>query len=215
MELRFFFLLPVFVSNLFVGSPLHEVKPANPFVVYNTIWDNPLYAACNTGKHASYLSEREKDILFVLNLIRQYPGQFNETILATWPERQETPTLRQTTYYRSLAATLKNLSPKGLLTPDSLAWQSARCHALSSGKNSYTGHDRQSNLCTQQKYYHAECCHYGFSDPVEIVVSLLIDEDVPSLGHREICLDDVYKKLGVAFAPHKEYETNVVMDFLR
>lgn len=216
-NLKIFSFIPLlFLTCLSPFQSIFEVvENQNPLGVYNELWNKPLYEACNTGKNTPYLSNREKDILYVLNLIRQYPQQFTETVLGFWPEKQGTPKLRQTSYFISLVEELSVLSPKAILTPDSLAWVSARCHAISSGKNSYTGHERQSTLCTQQKYFHAECCHYGFSDPVEIILSLLIDEGVPSLGHRKVMLDDQYKKVGVSFAPHKKYENNTVLNFLR
>ena len=51
---------------------------------------------------------------------------------------------------------------------------------------------------------------------LEIILSLLIDHDVPSLGHREICLSPEFKSVGVSVQPHNsKYNQNAVLDFAR
>ena len=47
---------------------------------------------------------------------------------------------------------------------------------------------------------------------LEIVIQLLIDQGVSSLGHRYICLG-TYARVGVSIKPHKSYGTNCVLDF--
>lgn len=44
-------------------------------------------------------------------------------------------------------------------------------------------------------------------------MQLLIDQDVPSLGHRENILGPVFNTLGVAIRPHAVHKYNCVMDF--
>jgi uncharacterized protein YkwD len=41
--------------------------------------------------------------------------------------------------------------------------------------------------------------------------NLLVDEGVPSLGHREALMGD-YLHAGISFQPHKGYTENVVID---
>jgi hypothetical protein len=74
------------------------------------------------------------------------------------------------------------------------------------------GHERKTQDSKLKKHYYGECCDYGHNDALEIVLSLLIDEGIPSLGHRDVCLSN-YVKLGVAIQPHKRYGTNTVLDF--
>jgi len=50
--------------------------------------------------------------------------------------------------------------------------------------------------------------------PLEIVLELMIDEDVPSLGHRLVMFTN-YTKIGISIQPHKKYEWNTVLDFGR
>jgi uncharacterized protein YkwD len=108
---------------------------------------------------------------------------------------------------------MSRLQPLEILQPDPLNYTSAECHAVSSGKKSYAGHKRLTKECKEKQHYLGECCQYGYSDPLSIVMDLLIDQDVPSLGHRYICLDKDYTKIGVSMQPHKQYGTNTVLDF--
>lgn len=48
----------------------------------------------------------------------------------------------------------------------------------------------------------------------EIVLQLLIDHDVPSLGHRKICLDKSYALIGVGEAKLKESDTCCVLELI-
>jgi uncharacterized protein YkwD len=185
----------------------------NPLESFDTVWKDTKYAACNTARNVKYLSATEKEVIYVLNLARLYPQQFNKTVVAKWPTYIEESWLVTNTYYTSLVTLLDKMQPVGMLSADSVAWISARCHAISSGQKGYVGHDRQSETCTQQQKYWAECCHYGYNSAVEIVLSLLVDKDVPSLGHRITLLSDSYKAVGVSLKPHTTYRFNTVLDF--
>ena len=48
--------------------------------------------------------------------------------------------------------------------------------------------------------------------PLDIVMALLIDKNVPGVGHRKIFLTD-YKTVGVSIMPHKTCRNNAVIDF--
>ncbi len=61
--------------------------------------------------------------------------------------------------------------------------------------------------------YMGENCAYGPSDPLAIVMQLLVDDGVPSLGHRKTILSSNYKFVGIAIEPHKKYGHNCVQDF--
>ena len=69
-------------------------------------------------------------------------------------------------------------------------------------------------FCKPKSTY-GENIHFGGSnnDGMEIVISLIIDDDVPSRGHRT----NIYKKefgtVGIAFGPHKRYGEQTTMDF--
>lgn len=188
-------------------------KQPNPLTIFNEMWNDPKYNYCHTAKNITYLTPIEKDIIFILNLIRQYPADFNKTVVAYWPGYMDDVAMHKSGYYQSLIRDLKTMQPVGILHPDSLAWISARCHAVSSGKKGYLGHDRLTEECIKHENYKGECCHYGFSNALEIVMSLLIDEGVANLGHRKICLSNKYNGVGASLQSHTTYRYVTVIDF--
>ena len=104
------------------------------------------------------------------------------------------------------------MQPRKLLQPDSLCFESARGHAIASGETGYTGHVRQNTKSQKVCHFNGECCDYGSNDPLDIVVTLLIDQNVVSLGHRRICLG-YYLRMGDSIQPHKKWTYNAVLDF--
>jgi hypothetical protein len=185
----------------------------NPLESFDSSWNKTAYNHCNTAVKTKYFKQNEKEVIFILNLVRQFPQEFNKTVVAKWPEYKNREDLTTNPYYTSLVKKLSNMQPVGLLRPDSACWVSAKCHALSSGKEGYVGHERLTTQCEKVSKFYGECCQYGYSTAIEIVMSLLIDEDVKSLGHRIICLSPSYQTIGVSNQPHKGYGTNTVLDF--
>jgi hypothetical protein len=183
---------------------------ASQWARYSPEWTDDLHQKCNTAGSISYLQPLEKQLIQQLNMLRRQPALFARTVLVPYLQAEK-PDWRQNWYYKTLYDKLLTLKPLPLLQPDSLCWVSARCHAISSGQAGYVGHGRLNDECQRLRYYQAECCHYGYNQPLDILVSLLVDEDVPSLGHREILLSP-YTRVGVAFAPHTRYKHNTVFD---
>ena len=183
----------------------------SPLAAYSAEWNKPMYNACNTAAKSAFLTPAEKDVIYVLNLARMYPSLFLETVIKQYPEKSDSRELINSSYYKSLVDTFKTLKAGNLLLPDLACFTSAKCHAVQAGKDGYVGHDR-SKACERVSNFSGECCDYGNNEALDIVMHLLIDEDVPSLGHREICLDS-YKKLGISIQPHKMYSYNAVLDF--
>jgi hypothetical protein len=165
-------------------------------------WTETDYQVANTASDEDYLTDAEKNVIYFLNLARKQPKLFAETFLL---DRIGKPDSENEI---SLYEELLKREPLPCLKPDKQCWESAKCHAIASGESGYVGHDRTG--CTS--YFWGECCQYGTSDPLGIVLQLLIDEGVPSLGHRRICLGG-YIQLGVSVQPHTTYGSNAVLDF--
>jgi len=176
-------------------------------------WKNAKYNVAYTAQNTDYLTENEKLVYYYLNLARLNPALFAETFLVKYTKWNSYENLSLSDYYTgSLYKTMKSMKPVGILSPQKELFESAKCHAISSGKVGYVGHSRLSNSgCTSN--FSGECCSYGQFDALEIVMQLLIDSDVESLGHRKICLSSGYKTLGVSVQPHKTYRFNSVLDF--
>jgi uncharacterized protein YkwD len=184
----------------------------SPLAAYSARWNDPKYRVCNTAEKVGYMTEKEKELIYVLNLARMNPKLFCETVLPRAHDISSFIDTSNEVYYKTLVATMRQMTPLNILQPDSLCMVSARCHATTSGKVGYVGHERRNEKCRKNKHYYGECCNYGSDEPLEILLLLLEDHGVPSLGHRKICLG-TYNMIGVAIAPHTTYEHNAVMDF--
>lgn len=184
----------------------------SPFASFSEEWNTPTYALCNTAANANYMSKKEKEVIYILNLVRANPALFARTVVAQYPTYSQRPALANDKYYfKSLLIELSNLGSLSLLTPNERCFYSAQCHAYSAGEKGYTGHKRLNSECKGLQYFFGECCDYGNSAPLDIVVSLLIDQNVSSLGHRKILLRN-YTSIGVSIQPHSTYGENTVLD---
>ncbi len=165
-------------------------------------WDNKYYETAKTAANIDYMTEEEKNVFYYLNLARMNPKYFANTFV------KQSIKGKANSYEKSLLKELRKMKPMPVLEFDKELWKSAKCHAIESGKSGYVGHERKNCNST----FSGECCSYGTEDGLGIVLQLLIDEDIPSLGHRRICLGD-YTKMGVSIKPHKTYSINAVLNF--
>lgn len=207
----FLFLLSsawAYAQNNYVGD-----NSISPLASYSKQWNDTKYSTCNTAVNEVNLTKSEKEVIYILNLIRSYPALFTETVLKKYPAMSGKYYLEEDTFYfLSLVNTLEKLKPLNILYPDNNCFISAKCHAYYSGITSYVGHERKTKDCQTKKYYSAECSSYGQKQPLDIILSLLIDRGITSLGHRTACLNN-YAKIGVSTQPHKKYGSNTVLDF--
>ena len=176
-------------------------------------WDPKVLKKANTAENESYLTKQEKEVIFYLNLVRLNPKLFLETYLKKYLEQ----TGEKDTYTKSLQKTLASTKPMNVLLPKQDLYAVAKLHAIKFGKAGTIGHgdfqERTKEIDTNYGGYMGENCDYGNDDALDIVMSLLIDQDVAGVGHRENILDPQYKFVGTSIQPHKKYEWNCVMDF--
>ncbi|MFA6923184.1 MAG: CAP domain-containing protein [Bacteroidales bacterium] len=174
------------------------------------VWTNEQLSAANTAKNANYLTQAERDVILYINLARLYPQQFlkNEVIKYQSPPKyghiQE-----NSKYMKALIANLKTRKPVKALFPSNECYENAKCFAKESGDAGYEGHERKK--CPRKNF--AECCSYGMETGRDIVMQWLIDLDVPEFGHREICLDKMFTKVGVSIQYHKKWGKCAVAEF--
>jgi hypothetical protein len=159
----------------------------------------------HAARNTTWLSPAEKQVYYYLNYARLDPKGFcNRFILPMY--KKDTGDI----YLTTLVDYMYRMHPVCALLPNQRQFENARCHAQSSGVSGYVGHERQSSEC--RKEFRGESCAYGNSDPLRIVLQLLIDRGVSSLGHRYMCLG-IYTEVGIANAPHSVYGTNTVLNF--
>lgn len=164
----------------------------------------------NTAKDVELLTDMEKEVIMYINLCRLYPQEFLEYEVLNYHGAQGYGNyLIRSPYRFSLMRTLRTMEPTTTLLFDEGAYYSAECFAKEHGIIGRVGHKRI--RCEALNY--GECCSYGMSTAKDIVLQLLIDHDVPSLGHRRICLSSGYKAVGVSIQYHSRYSKCAVLDF--
>ena len=206
------FLLVSIVAFEILSAQNRPKTVMSPLASFSNEWNDAKYLACNTAANAGYMSKEEREVVYILNLLHANPRLFANTVAAKYPAYSRKPRLTNLPEFISLLDTLRTLDPKPFVGPDSLCFESAKCHAITSGIEGYVGHDRKTEECKKKRRHNGECCQYGTKDPLSIVMSLLIDEKVPTLGHRFLFLS-TFKGIGVSIQPHKTYGTNTVIDF--
>lgn len=182
-------------------------------------WTAQEIAAANTAADIDYLSEPEKQVILVVNLVRMNPIKFDSTFVKKYLESNENDS-----YTKSLQKDLRNLSPVPPLAVHKKLFESASNHANALGRSGKTGHNSPNGASMDARFEHflkglkysmyAENIHYAEGrTPVEIVMDLLIDTGIESLGHRKNIFDKDARFIGVAMRPHKVYGTCTVQDF--
>lgn len=186
-------------------------------------WTQAEIDKANTAANEAYLTQLEKRVVLYINLVRINPELFCNTYLDNYVKNlfEETQTIKiqgrsydykslikNENYHSTLYQTLKKQKPLNALAPDKHLFLYALCWAEEAGKLGVIGHNRKS--CAKGNF--AECCQYGYDEALLIVLDLLIDEGIPSFGHRNIILGN-YSKIGVSFRPHSDYDENTVIDF--
>lgn len=167
-------------------------------------WSKEELAFANTAKKVKYMTDDEKTVIQYMNLARLYPQKYLKIGIS-----DNSINKQKSKYHRSLIKMLNEMEPVTALQPSESMYQLAQCLAKEQSKSGKIGHARKK--CDDD--YWAECCSYGWDGPEIHVLQLLIDEDVPSLGHREIILDQSYSVVGAAIQPHKNYGKCTVIDF--
>ncbi|MCF8226359.1 MAG: CAP domain-containing protein [Bacteroidales bacterium] len=177
-------------------------------------WDREVIEKANTGAGFSLYTEEEKKVVFFMNLARTDGKHFAETILTEYVEANN---IENNSYLKSLYRDLRKVEDLGLLFPEKDLTLIAQGHAEESGRTGHVGHKdfnkRFDPLMGNPYNSVGENCSYGYQNAIDIVITLLIDDGVESLGHRKNFLKPEFNSVGVAIREHKQYGYNCVIDF--
>ncbi len=161
---------------------------------------------------------QEEEVLELLNQVRTNPQGFITSHVKDYVKENN---LDNNSYAKSLVADLKMSKKMGALQLSKPLTDVARSHALDMGKAGSVGHTSSDGTPfnvrirnkAKAKGMIAENCEYGHETALDIVMALLIDDGIESLGHRKNILEPKYRWVGIAIEPHKTYRSNCVMDF--
>ncbi|WP_285010933.1 CAP domain-containing protein [Pedobacter faecalis] len=197
-------------------------------------WTKEELSRANTAGAAKYLTPEERDFIMYTNLIRMDGPRFLNTFFEEFMEshnrqmRQysnynDLKITKSDRYYKSLQKDLEGIKDLPVLWPDeALSWV-ARQHAKDMNKYNYAEHksrdgrsakDRISQMYPKKSM--GENLSFGFATGLGNACMLVLDKNVPDLGHRKLILDTGYKFnfVGVSIQPHKGYRYCAVMDFV-
>lgn len=175
-------------------------------------WTHEELERANTAKDITVLNSVEKDVIKYLNLARLYPQKFAKLEVENYYGPTKWGTYLRTSKYRS--SLLMELKGRVSIEPlyfDLNMYLLAKCYAIENGKSGKRGHTRLN--CKDG--YDGECISYGLNQAKDIALQLLVDHNVPSLGHRKMCLDGNYTKVGLCVKPHTTHSYCCVLDFKR
>ena len=214
MKCLVFILLISLPFDVFAQPSKTKILPVSPLSGFDREWNKPQYSNCNTAAQIPYLSGAEKQVIYILNLMRANPQFVLNSVVRKYINQSPYVNAAKNKFYiESLMQTLNKLTPLPPLTPNEKCYLSARCLAQIEGQAGYMGHDRKTKDCKNKSFFDAECIAYGNNDPLDIVMNLLIDAGIPSLSHRKICIDN-YTSVGIDISTHKTWQYIAVIDFV-
>jgi uncharacterized protein YkwD len=206
------FMMKTILTFLIAGLPMLWLQAQDL-----TRWHKDTVAKANTAASVTYLTPEEKKVLLLMNLARMDGKGFVKNVLAPYVKEHGKS---DNEYLSSLYTDLKKLPRLAPLLPNDRLSKSAAYHAKDMGITGMTGHDSSDGtecFVRIHKYvrrgYMGENCSYGYGDAVGIVLQLLIDDGIASLGHRKAILSPNFKRVGLSIKPHKVYRFNCVQDF--
>lgn len=185
----------------------------------------------DTTDGADYLTEIERQIIIEINLVRANPSQYARMFLVPLRSYYHNGFLQYpgeiaistTEGIRALDACIKALQvarPLPPLYPKKGLTLAARDHAKDQAKTGATGHTGSDGSTPKTRLNRygkwgisaGENISYGYGEAKGIVASFLIDDGVPSRGHRKNLLSDSFQFVGVAVETHPVFGYLCVME---
>jgi len=160
------------------------------------------------------MKEDEKNLLIYINKVRTNPKLFAELYL----------TSPKTGAEQELAELLNEMEPISKLNTSSHLYKISLDHAKDLGLHNLAGHESSEGNDMEQRLKRngiitkifAENCIFGYNDPIEIIMKLLIDEENDQRNQRKIILNQEFNMVGVSIEPHSgEFCWSCIQDFIR
>ena len=182
----------------------------------------------DTARNVDYLSVIEKDVVLEMNKARSNPALYAQLYLEPRIKKfsgkiydGNLMTNEGVNAVNDCISVMKKTKALALLIPERGLSLAAQKHSSTQGETDQTGHtgvDGSTPFTRIQKYvtYKAagENISYGSKSGRDIVVQLLIDDGVPSRGHRKNILSKDFSSTGVGYSKqHKLYGSVCVITY--
>jgi hypothetical protein len=208
-------LTTVLASALVKGQG--SIRMEDKVLSYSLPVDTGLQRILNASADYKKLSANDQQVAYYLNYARRNPKLFLDkainVFVAGHPEVKST-------YIGSLQATFKNLQPLGVIMPSAPISTVSLSHAADLRSHNTISHTSSDGRTFQQRVSSvvqvcaSEAIHASMRyNPLEAVLSLLFDFNVPDLGHRKALLDPRFTKAGFGSSVAPNAFSVLVMDF--
>lgn len=152
------------------------------------------------------LDPLEQESFYWINLLRKDPAAFSQNYLEPFVE--QFPELKDS-YVKSLKKELRESPPLGMIAPSSTVQKESDRHAVDLAKRlKRISHESSNGRSFSQRMADAgikrcagENVFEGEADALQALLLLLIDQDVPNLGHRKALLNPAFTIMGISAEP--------------
>jgi uncharacterized protein YkwD len=220
-------LLPM--SGQAFANTVESHNPAQSALSPSPNWKREII---DTTSEAAYRTQEEREVIIEINMMRTDPAMYARTYLVPLREYFEGTLL----HYPGEIAMVTNegaspleecirelecTQPLPPLSPRKGLVLAARDHTVDQGRTGQIGHTGSDGSSFEARvsrygkwqYSAGENISYGYQDARKIVIALLVDDGVPTRGHRKNLLHKNFNVVGVEVGPHREYREMCVMDF--
>ncbi len=184
----------------------------------------------NTARQAGYLTDEEKNLVLAMNLIRHDPPRYAR--LYVYPQLQhfegnilhipgKVPLRTQegASAVRELYDELLETKPAPLFEPSEGLSRASADHAAYMKRTGSTDHEGQGGIPARASRHGrwvgslAENLQWGTTNAHDAIMSLMVDDGIPSRGHRVNILNPEYTKVGVAIDEHPQWKLSYVIKY--
>lgn len=201
----------IFITCFFIYHILPAQNKNYPFEK----WDEQTKKDAATAENTSYLNNKEKEIIYLLNLVRINPKLFWETYAQKYITENK---LEKNSYAKSLKEDLFKTKTLKYLIPDSDLQKMSEELSFSQEKSGKTGHEKFDERFKKlpRKFKDSsvsESVYYGTFEADHVVMIWLIDDGVKGTEHRNEILNPKNKFVGVSIKSHKKEKNVVVVNY--